>query len=150
VITRSPDPTLRLELHSQIVEAGGSLVGELIREPKLDDSQTAGSHRIQGVRVEFGFMTEGRGDTDSRLRYIREFDVDEWGRLDETLNIAVPSDGPISYNGQLIRVHWTVRATAMISMAIDRHLEIPVLVVPRNGLDLYDRPHPLPEIGLGH
>ncbi len=140
---RRPDPTLSMTLTNNIAPVGTSFQGQLTRNPQLDDGQEAGKHRIQGVRLELGFTTEGRGDTDSAMVHHQEFPVDGWGRLAVHFQVPVPSGGPISYDGRLIRLRWELTATVMIKRAIDRRLEVPVLVIPANGWGVYDRPHPL-------
>ncbi len=141
---RSPDPTLNVELRDFVAPIRGSFEGLLARNPQLSDSQEANQHRLQGVRLQLGYITEGRGDTDKGVIYSQEFPVDEWGRMSTTFRIPVPETAPISYDGRLIRVRHWISATVMVKMALDRKLEIPVLVVPVNGHGLYDRPHPLP------
>lgn len=142
VIHRS-DPALDVDLVTDVAEVGGVFEGHLTRKPQLDDSQEAGKHRLQGVRLELRYETEGRGDTDARTVTTQRFQVDEWGQASVGFQIQVPPLGPISYDGRLIRVRWELIAIAMVKLAIDRRLSLPVLVVPRNGGGLYDRPHPL-------
>lgn len=141
---RAPDPTLSMTLTNNIAPVGTSFQGHLTRTPELDDGQEPGKHRIQGVRLGLGFVTEGRGDTNMASVYDHEFPVDDWGRLSVPFQVPVPHEGPISYDGRLIRLRWELTATVMIKRAIDRHLEVPVLVIPANGWGVYDRPHPLP------
>lgn len=140
---RSPDPTLGLTMDVDVAPVGGRFEGRLDRMPHLDDSQEAGKHRIQGVRLELGYTTEGRGDTDGKIVDRQQFRVDDWGRLSAPFRVDVPGDAPISYDGRLIRLRWSITATVMIKMGLDRPLEIPVVVVPVNGESLYAGPHPL-------
>lgn len=141
---RDPDPTIRLTLSSEIAELGSAFDGRLVRQPRLEDGQKPDAHKLAGVCLEFGYATEGRGSVDKKFIRTREFPVDEWGRLDTAVTAEVPSSAPISYDGQLIRVRWFFVVTAVVKRARDQALEVPVLVVPKDGLDLYELPHPLP------
>ncbi len=140
---RSPDPTLSLELRDFVAPIHGSFEGRVTRNPQLSDSQEANQHRLQGVRLQLAYTTEGRGDTDKDVIYSQEFPVDQWGRMSATFRIPVPETTPISYDGRLLRIRHSISATVMVKMALDRKLDVPVLVVPVNGYGLYNRPHPL-------
>ena len=61
-----------------------------------------------------------------------------------SFRLAVPSNGPISYDGRLIRVLWRIEARVDVKLAMDRTTEIPVLIIPSGGWGLYHQPHPLP------
>jgi len=140
---RDPDLTLSLTLAEPIAEVGTFFEGQLVRDPALDDGDEPGEHRIQGVRVELIYETEGRGDTATKVASKQEFPVDEWGRLSTQVRIPVPADGPVSYDGRLIRVRWMIKATTMVKRAFAKRRGDDVLVVPKNGIGVYQAPLPL-------
>jgi hypothetical protein len=138
------DPSLEVQVDQGIVEVGGRFRGRLRRAGQLDDIATDKQQRVRAVRLVLGYRTEGRGDTDEGTVAEREFPVDAYGRLDVGFELEVPRHGPISYDGRLVRVLWTIEATVDVKLARDRSTYIPVLVVPSGGWGLYQRPHPLP------
>lgn len=137
------DPSLVVDLEQGIVEVGGVFRGRLRRAGQLDDLSSENKQNVRGVRVSLGYTTEGRGDTDEQTVAELEFGVDEYGRVDTGFELRVPSNGPISYDGRLVRLLWSIEARVDVKLAIDRSTHIPVLVIPNGGWGLYHQPHPL-------
>ncbi len=138
------DSGLHLELEKGIVEVGGIVRGRIERVGQVDDLASSSDHRIRGVRVVLGYTTEGRGDVDREVVVNKEFPVDAYGGVDSHFELPVPSNGPISYDGRLIRVLWSVVARIDVKFASDPTTRIPVLIIPSGGWGLYHQPHPLP------
>ena len=138
------DPSLRVELENGIAEVGGSFRGRLIRAPILDDlAESSPAQGVRGVRVNLTWHTEGRGDRDRAELAEVAFPIDANGRADAHFELPVPPFGPISYDGNLIRVIWHLEARVDVKLRLDKTTRIPVLVIPRGGWGQYHRPHPL-------
>lgn len=131
--------TLSMELDDEVAVVGGIFSGKLIREP---DGMEKGP-MARAVRLSLKFFTEGRGDKDQKTLHTIEFPLGDDGRLDAPFSFDVPSDGPISYDGSLIRVVWEIEARIDLKLARDPKTERTVLVVPEGGGGLYQTPHPL-------
>lgn len=140
---RNSDPNLTIRIDDDIAEVGSYFGCTVHRSPSDGQQNTATIGRIRSVRVGLGWYTEGRGDTDAMT--VAEFDVavDEFGIADGRVELPVPSNGPISYDGSLIRVRWRIRARTDIAIGIDQRSEAEVLVVPRGGYGAYTWPHPI-------
>ena len=137
------EPALDVAVERGIVEVGGTVSGRLRLAGELDDLASDSNQRVRAVRVSLGYTTEGRGDTDARAITELEFPVDQYGGVEATFDLSVPRQGPISYDGRLIRVRWDVEARVDVKLRRDPTTHIPVLVIPSGGWGLYDRPHPL-------
>ena len=83
------------------------------------------------VRVELRWYTEGRGDTNSAVADRVVVDRAQ-GPIPPSLEatLTVPTNGPITYDGVMIRVRWQVRATLGIRWGRDPRAEVPLLVRP--------------------
>jgi hypothetical protein len=46
-------------------------------------------------------------------------------------DFAIPKEGPLTYDGQLLRIIWEIAADADIAMARDEHEAVAFTVVPR-------------------
>ena len=81
----------------------------------------------------------------SRLSYARQsVELHNGEPATRSVQIEVPDDAPISFNGKLIRNQWSVEVRLDIARARDVHLaNLGVLVVPRNGSERWTSPHPL-------
>lgn len=137
------DRNLTLELDSDIVEVGGAFTGRISRAPVdgQQNDQTMG--KVRAVRISLSYRTEGRGDVDTKTFGVIEVPVDEYGIASEEFALRVPANGPISYDGVLIRTGWFVEARTDRKLATDDKLTADVLVIPTNGTGYYDRPHPI-------
>ncbi len=129
---------LDLQLESYAAEVGGQFVGQLTYSANPDKADT-----VRGLRVVLRYFTEGRGDTNSNDVWVIPVDVDSFGNATERFHIPVPPDGPISYDGRLIRLRWEVRATVDLARRRDYHSTVPVMILPVNGWGVYEYPHPL-------
>lgn len=88
-------PQTALVLDHGIVECGGVVTGT---------ASWSGNTRHQQVGVVLRYSTQGRGDTDSAVAARCVLGVDEagWARF----RLDVPPQGPVTYNGQLLRLFW--------------------------------------------
>ena len=134
--------TVRLDLDDLVAEVGTGFTGRVHREPDADG--VTSESRARAIRLMLRLRTEGRGDTDTKPITTCEFDVESHGGLSASFELAVPTGVPISYDGSLIRVIYEIEVRVDIKLARDPKVERLVLVVPRGGKQLYDRPHPLP------
>ena len=130
-----------IELDNPFVEPGGQITGRVML-PGAEGADP-GVQRIREVRVLARFRTEGRGDHDVWESDPLAFDVGVDGSLHASFALDVPFDGPVSYDGGLLRVIWEVEARTDLRMRIDQKTTATVIVVPMGGLGLYRRAHPL-------
>lgn len=128
-----------LTLTVNVAEVGSSVTGEVQRPPRpIDDKDP-----VRALRLSLYYETEGLGDQDRHVASSVELPVGDDGVLNSRFELPVPSQGPISYDGRLMRVVWAVEARLDVKLRRDLKVSRPVLVVPLGGLGLYDRPHPL-------
>ncbi len=135
-------PDVDITLANDATEIGGVFQGQLIRVGELDDLVDRGQSRTRGIRLQLRYRTEGRGTTFTEIADEGECEADEFGRINATFELQVPRDGPISYDGSLIRVIWEIEVRVDIKRGFDTKDEIPVLVLPTNGWGIYQGPHP--------
>ena len=85
----------------------------------------------KAVKVELRWQTEGRGTTDHRVADGVRFE-DQGAGLQPVFEtvLTVPREGPVSYQGSLIRVRWMVRVSLEVSWARDPREEVELTVVP--------------------
>lgn len=134
--------TLSLDIDDHIAECGGRFTGTVRRDADADG--VSSRSRARAVRLVLRYRTEGRGDTDKRDVSNLEFQLEAHGGLSTTFALSVPPDGPVSYDGRMLRVLYEIEARVDVKLARDPKIERAVLVVPKGGLGVYDRPHPLP------
>lgn len=139
----STDEQLRVHMHNDVAEVGGSFHCQISRSPIDGETNKPGRGEVRAIRVRLGWETQGRGTRESRKVAEVEVPVDEYGMASADVELAVPPDAPISYDGSLIRVLWTMEATTDVKFQLDPESVIDVLVVPVGGTGWYDRPHPL-------
>lgn len=137
------DPNLTIQLEHDVAETGGVFSCVVDRSPTDGEVNDKTIGQVRSVRIALRMYTEGRG-TEDREDYVTEtLPVDEFGMTSSRVELRVPSDAPISYDGTLIRVRWLIEARTDIKLATDQRSSVPVLVVPEGGLGVYTRPHPL-------
>ncbi len=128
---------IELDVHTDVVECGDTLRGVVNWAPE--------DKRPRGIDVELTYHTEGRGDTDRKVVARARHEIvegEEGGEL--PFELATPVDGPITYDGRLIRVIWTVTARLDMRMARDPKSSEVITVFPRGGHDLWVRSAPPP------
>ena len=130
-----------LELDNFFAEPGGRFEGRVML-PGAEGLHPT-TDRIREVRVTLSYATQGRGDSDSRDGPTQTFEVNVDGSLHGTFALDVPAGGPISYDGALIRLVWTIEARTDLRLRIDKKTKVEVAVVPVGGLGLYTVAHPL-------
>lgn len=136
------DTNLAIKLANDVAEVGGIFRCELKRRPNDGESNENG--KVRAVRLTLRMRTEGRGSEDRTDYVTEEIPVDEFGMASAKIDLIVPSNAPISYDGSLIRVLWQIEARTDVALARDQFSVAPVLVVPVGGLGVYSGPHPLP------
>lgn len=140
----SHDPQLEIRLHHDIAEVGGRFTCDVARSPTDGERNDGTVGLVRAVRIRLGSYTEGRGDVDSDEHAVVELPVDEHGMASGQIQLDVPIDAPISYDGSLIRVRWFIEARTDIALTRDQKSSAEVLVVPVGGHGRYEFPHPLP------
>lgn len=144
---RNPDPLLSYKLASFVCEVGSAFHLSVSRAPADGQMNDKTVGKVRAVRVELSYETEGRGDTDSDDLFEFVMPIDRFGMGSADVQIDVPSNAPISYDGRLIRVKYEIHIRTDVSASIDHATDIPVLVVPVGGATTYHQAHPLPSQG---
>ena len=117
---------IEIRVDTPLVECGETVRG-------LVTWSVEGDRPPRAVVVELGYRTEGRGDTDhGRAESIRH-DAGAATSGEVPFELRVPDGGPITYDGRLIRVIWSVSASLDLQMARDEAGSAPVTVFPTGG-----------------
>lgn len=98
-----------LALDHSVVECGGAVTGT---------ASWSGNSRHQQVGVVLRYWTQGRGDTNNAVAARCVLGVDEAGRA--RFRLDVPPQGPVTYNGQLLRLLWQVVVCVPVTRATGR------------------------------
>ena len=141
---REHDPNLVIRLEHDIAEVGGIFRCDVTRSPTDGERNDKAIGQVRAVRIRLHRTTEGRGTVAAADAATVELPVDEFGMASGQIELPVPPDAPISYDGMLIRVRWEIEARTDLRLQVDQTSSAEVLVVPRGGLGRYDRAHPLP------
>ncbi|RMH59999.1 MAG: hypothetical protein D6679_00280 [Candidatus Hydrogenedentota bacterium] len=112
------------------VEVGGKVAGRVVGTPEK---------KWQAVAIEVGWRTEGRGTPEQvTVATVRRTPEEDGAFIagasipvDVPFEVEIPSEGPISYDGQIVRFIWCVSATLEIPWARDEKKEVVFRVVPR-------------------
>lgn len=121
-----------------VAEVGGSFQGEVHRDADIDSRSP-----VRGVDISLAVQVSGQGDTDYRQVAGVRVDAARDGRIASTFAVPVPVEGPLSYEGQLMRVQWAIEVTIDVKRRRDSAFEFPVLIIPRGGYGTYTGAHPL-------
>lgn len=105
---------------------GGEITGELVI--KSHEGQ-----RATNVAVELEWETDGRGTRNHKQvakQILHEGNIPPLADLRLPFKLAVPSEGPISYHGHYIELHWKVIGRVDIKWAVDYTEDETVSVLP--------------------
>ena len=96
---------------------------------------TSGGKPPQALVIVLAWRTEGPGETDSRvLQQVRhELAPATAGSVTRSFDFEIPADGPVSYDGTLLRSLWEVAVLADIPWALDEFEHASFRVLPRRG-----------------
>lgn len=106
---------IRIELESQNVVLGQTLRGEV---SWTSDKNTT----PRKVSLVFGWHTEGRGSTAQDDVLTCEYDcgpVSERQTVEIPFEVTIPDDVPVSFDGELIRLIWTLNVRVDLPWAFD-------------------------------
>ncbi|MEM1169871.1 MAG: hypothetical protein AAGJ08_12535 [Cyanobacteria bacterium P01_H01_bin.35] len=90
-----------IELQNDVIEVGKFLSGSF---SYTRDSSYNQEKRPYEINLKVALRTEGRGDVDTEIIYDNSFLETTYS----TFGCRIPPLGPISYDGELIRVIWEV------------------------------------------
>ncbi len=141
---RSSDELVSFRLASAVAEVAGAFQISVSRAPADGKTNEASFGKVRALRVHLEFETEGRGDRDSREYESVTIPIDRFGMGQADVNLEVPFNAPVSYDGRMIRIKYQLVITTDRQSALDHRLEIPVVVAPAGGASTYQYPHPLP------
>ena len=108
-------------LYSDTLEVGSELKGSCIWTPDTQDKD-------KPLKLTIGWRTEGRGDVDKEILHETELKASERTYF----KCKIPIAGPISYDGQLLRIIWEIVVSRSKWLGRKDILETQVFrVVPR-------------------
>ncbi|MEM7096251.1 MAG: hypothetical protein AAF567_24810 [Actinomycetota bacterium] len=120
-----------IHIDDDIVELGDSLQGHATYRP--DPDETA---EVRGLRLTLDWRTSGRGDTDGGEIQTVSLPTNAAGRVDTRWHIPMPTNVPVSYQGNLIRIEYTLHARLDRRLARDETDAIDIVVTPQHGRHL--------------
>lgn len=100
---------------------------------KAESSEAA---TCRAIHCRVAWATGGRGTPDQATVYEEKKagGASQPGSpLTAEFQFTVPKEGPISYQGRLIAIGWTVRAWLDLAWASDPEQVVPLVVLPRRG-----------------
>jgi hypothetical protein len=112
--------TAQLELDASVVECGSVVTGNVTWSP---------GGRRGPSRLVLRYRTEGRGNKESKV--VARCFVGPGKTGQARFELAVPASGPVSYDGQLLRLIWEVVLDPLTSGAT-----VDLTVVPSGWLRL--------------
>jgi hypothetical protein len=88
--------------------------------------------KMRLVEVELRWRTEGRGDEDKQSPARQELAKYELpaGESSWRFELQIPADGPITYEGHLLRILWETRAHIDIAWTRDQQSTAALTVLP--------------------
>lgn len=113
---------INVELASMETTCGGEVLGTVLWH---SDKQPV------GLRVALRWFTEGRGDRNSADVVTYRWTWEQGIPAPLQFAFAVPFEGPCSYDGELLRIIWEVRATLELSWGRDPNEAARLIVLPR-------------------
>ncbi|MCB0997217.1 MAG: hypothetical protein KDB21_19115 [Acidimicrobiales bacterium] len=116
-----------LTLDSPVAEVGETVSGWAQWEGLEKDAR--------GVEVSLQYRTEGRGDTDRGTFSTTRQPAAGSGSV--RFDLAVPAEGPITFDGRLIRVIWEVNVKLDVPWATDIVQTETITIFPRGGRTLW-------------
>ncbi len=87
---------IAVNLTQLVLEVGEMLEGEIVWSSEKQK-------KIEKVNLSVGWRTEGRGDIEKGK--VQELDI---FNVPAFFKVQIPIKGPVSYDGQLIRIIWEV------------------------------------------
>ncbi len=99
---------IQLTLDQQTVAAGSSLSGTLVYE-----ETSSHQNPPDKTTLELRWYTEGRGTRDRQIIHSLTLNPEKLATgVPISFTLKIPDEGPITYNGSLLRIIWEVRAKA--------------------------------------
>jgi|GEM_PF-2510877 len=94
--------------------------------------------KLNGINIQVGFRAHGRGDEDRVHQRISgcsatQLEAGQPERL--PFECSLPDEGPISWNGKVVKVTWEVLVHLDIPWAVDQYESRPFIVRPRRFFD---------------
>jgi hypothetical protein len=115
------DSYMTIELADEVIECGATVTGVV---------SWSGPKTPRSVSVTLQYKTEGRGSTDKGEASTVQVPADNQGY--HQFFLATPSDGPISFDGDLISVIWEIELRLDLKGRRDPKGHQRVEVLPRS------------------
>ncbi len=113
------------------IAVGGGISGRAMWVPERQV-------QVRGLVAQVRWRTEGRGIVNNAVVWQQTTPVGMvviGSPVEIAFAATLPADGPVSYNGTLLRIIWEVEVHADIPMAADEQAALPFIVVPRWAAD---------------
>lgn len=107
---------------------------EIGEQVKAQVSWQVDGRQPDGVTIEVGWRTEGRGTVNEGVvgkHAVEISDDDSFAAPWKGIETTIPLDAPVSYDGDLIRILWAVHVRLDIPWAKDEKAEEQFRVLPR-------------------
>lgn len=88
---------IQIQLNDSILNLGDTIAGSCQWLPSPDGEKKT-------ARLAIGWRTEGRGDVDRQTIYEAELQP----QIPTRFSCRIPTDMPLSYDGELLRILWEV------------------------------------------
>jgi hypothetical protein len=87
----------------------------------------------QALIIMLAWRTEGQGTTDSQVVQKVRHQLSPPAPVNVPFDFEIPADGPVSYNGKLLRILWEIAVVIDIPWAMDKFEYASFQVVPHRG-----------------
>lgn len=109
------------------IAVGGYVSGRAVWMPNA-------GQKARAVKMAVRWRTEGRGTMNKGEVWTTNLPLTAGMPLAPVtipFNVTLPPDGPVSYNGNLIRIIWEVRMEIDEPLKKDEFAAVPFVVIPR-------------------
>ena len=115
---------IRIQTASEQVEVGAGVKGQVTWSPD-------GDAKPRGLRVTLGWRTEGKGNRkEGTCDEAERTDIAPGSTVTLPFEFHVPIEGPVSYDGKLMRIIWEIVAQVDLPFARDEIEKREIRVVP--------------------
>jgi|GEM_PF-2196091 len=89
--------------------------------------------KINKITVWGGFKVHGKGETENFFSILNEDDKNQISPEKPVVlpfSMQIPDDGPLSYDGECVKIDWLIKVDIDIPWALDEHSYHYIVVVP--------------------
>lgn len=115
---------IRIQMANEQVEVGAAVKGQVTWSPD-------GDAKPRGLRVTLVWRTEGKGNKkEGTCDAAERTDIAPGSTVTLPFEFQVPIEGPVSYDGKLMRIIWEIVARVDLPFARDEMEKREIRVVP--------------------